>query len=269
MTHVRYVSASRVQDLKRILNARDIAIVETVAQLRFVSGAQLRRIHVSSGTALGNERVARKLLARLVELGVLDRLERRIGGPGPGGSEGYIYVLALGGQSLVHKRQMSARSRRRRVTAPGQMFVSHTLALAEIHTRLIEAERDGRWVIQERLAEPACWRRFTIAQGEQSILKPDLAVRVAHDERRQSFLIDVDRGTEGTRTLERRLRIYGQYREHLRGSERRFPQVLWLARTDKRVRVIAGALGCLPEEASGYFHVARFERAIEAITRLL
>jgi hypothetical protein len=268
VTPTHYVSAARVRDLKRILSERDLAIVQTVAELRFVSGSQLRRIHVTSGTALGNERVARKVLARLVELGVLDRLERRIGGPGPAGSEGYVYVLALGGQSLTYPRKASGRTRRRRrVVTPGQMFVGHTLAVSEVHTRLIEAERDGCFVIAERLAEPACWRRFT-SEGEQATLKPDLAATVVGGLRARGFLIDVDRGTEGTRTLERRLGIYGRYRVHQRASGESFPQVLWLARTDKRVRVITAALGCLAQP-DYHFHVARFERMIDAITDML
>ncbi|HEY1458253.1 MAG TPA: replication-relaxation family protein, partial [Solirubrobacteraceae bacterium] len=246
MTPVRYVSAARVRDLGRVLSDRDMEIVHSVAQLRFVSGAQLRRMHVTGGTMLGNERVTRRLLARLVALGVLDRLERRIGGPGPAGSDGYIYTLALGGQYLAHKRQMMSRSRRRRPVVPGQMFVGHTLALAELHTRLIEAEREGHWRLLERLAEPSCWRRFATPDGEQSILKPDLSARLWSEDRRCAFLIEVDRGTEGTRTLERRVSTYMQYRICSRAWERQLPQILWLARSDRRVQVIADILDCLP-----------------------
>jgi hypothetical protein len=269
MTPTRYVSAARARDLGRVLSDRDVAVVQSVAQLRFVSGAQLRRIHVTGGTVLGNERVTRKLLARLVALGVLDRLERRIGGPGPAGSDGYIYTLALGGQYLAHKRQMMSRARRRRMVVPGQMFLGHTLAVAEVHTRLIEAEREGRWQLLERLAEPSCWRRFVTVDGQQSILKPDLSARLASGERGRAFLIEVDRGTEGTRTLERRLGTYVQYRIYSRSSGRQFPQVLWLARSDRRVQVIADVLGHDRSEALRIFHVAHFEGGIQALIRLL
>jgi hypothetical protein len=269
MTPVRYVSAARVRDLGRILSERDMAIVASVAQLRFVSGAQLRRIHVTGGTTLGNERVTRRLLARLVGLGVLDRLERRIGGPGPAGSDGYIYTLALGGQYLAHKRQMMSRSRRRRPVVPGQMFLSHTLALAEVHTRLIEAERDGRWVLLERLAEPACWRRFSDQDGERSILKPDLSALLAFQERQRVFMIEVDRGTEGTRTLERRLATYLRYRMALTAAKRPFPRVLWVSRNERRGQVIADAIDHLPDEHAQLFAVCDFERVIEVMTRLL
>jgi hypothetical protein len=269
MTALRYVSAARLRDLGRVLSERDMAVVQSVAQLRFVSGAQLRRMHVAGGTELGNERVTRRLLARLVSLGVLDRLERRIGGPGPAGSDGYIYTLALGGQHLAHKRQMTSRTRRRRAVVPGQMFLAHTLACAELHARLIEGERAQLFELLERLAEPSCWRRFATGDGEQSILKPDLSARLAHNGARRAFLIEVDRGTEGTLTLERRMSTYLQYRIYCRVVERPFPAVLWLARSDRRVRVIADVLAGLRPQALSSFHVGQFESAIDLLSALL
>ena len=269
MTALRYVSASRLRDLGRVLSDRDMAIVQSVAQLRFVSGAQLRRMHVAGGTQLGNERVARRLLARLVALGVLDRLERRIGGPGPAGSDGYIYTLALGGQHLAHKRQMMSRARRRRPVVPGQMFLAHTLACAELHTRLIEGDRAQLFALLERLAEPSCWRRFSRGDGEQSILKPDLSAWLASDEQRRAFLIEIDRGTEGTRTLERRMSTYAQYRVYCHTAQRPFPAVLWLARSDRRMLVIADVLEGLRPEVARSFHVGHFEGAIDLLTALL
>lgn len=246
-----------------------MAILTTVAQLRFVSGAQLRRIHITSGTPLGNERVARRTLARLVELGVLDRLERRIGGPGPAGSEGYIYTLAIGGQYVAHTRKLLARSRRRRTLVPGQMFLRHTLAQSELHVRLLEGERQGRWEILERLAEPACWHRFMDCNSEQAILKPDLSVRLRAGGVQRELLIDIDRGTEGTRTLERRLRIYVQFFAHLESNNSEFPTALWLAKSDRRVQVIADAYGRVGDARADLFTAARFELAIETITSLL
>ena len=269
MTALRYVSAARLRDLGRVLSERDMAVVASVAQLRFVSGAQLRRMHVSEGTQLGNERVARRLLARLVSLGVLDRLERRIGGPGPAGSDGYIYTLALGGQHLAHKRQMTSPTRRRRAVIPGQMFLAHTLACSELHTRLIEGERAQLFTLLERLPEPSCWRRFATADGEQSILKPDLSARLERGEERRAFMIEVDRGTEGTRTLERRMGTYLQYRIYCRAAQRPFPAVLWLARSERRVQVIAEVLATLRPQRVSSFHVGHFESAIDVLTALL
>jgi hypothetical protein len=264
-----YASARRVRDLGRILSERDMEILRSVAQLRFISGSQLRRMHVHGGTHLGNERVARRVLQRLVELGVLDRLERRIGGPTPSGSEGYVYLLANGGHHLAHRRELLARARRRRASVPGQMFVRHALAVAELHTRLIEQERSSGLCCAVRQAEPACWRRFTGTGGETMILKPDTFLRLRENGRERDYLIDVDRGTEGSRTLERRLGTYLEYHAHtLDYREDEFPRVLWLAHTEKRVRVISDVVRYLPLRSQQIFTVSDFDSAIHMIRQL-
>ncbi|HEY7892788.1 MAG TPA: replication-relaxation family protein [Solirubrobacteraceae bacterium] len=265
-----YASASRVRDLSRILSERDMRILQSVAELRFVSGSQLRRMHVSGGTPLGNERVTRRVLQRLVELGVLDRLERRIGGPLAGGSEGYVYLLASGGAHLAYRRQLVARARRRKTAVPGQLFVRHSLAVSELHTRLVEAEREGIFDCLARQPEPACWRRFRDAEGQELTLKPDTFLRVSDGVRERDYMVDVDRGTEGSRTLERRLRIYTQYLQWGRGyAGDELPRVLWLARTDKRVAVIEDVREYLPRQSRSVFSVAHFDQAIEMIRELL
>jgi hypothetical protein len=245
-----------------------MVILQTVAQLRFVSGAQVRRLHVSGGTPMGNERVTRRLLQRLVELGVLDRLERRIGST-PGGSDGYVYLLANGGRRLAQGRELS-RARRRRSSVPGQLFVRHALMVAELHTRLVEAERTSPLRCLVRQPEPLCWRRFSGPDGVDATLKPDSLLCISDGVRERDFFIDVDRGTEGSRTLERRMHIYQDYRMHgLDYSSLDFPRVLWLAGTTRRVKVIADVIGSLPTAAEPMFHVARFDDAIEVIGRLL
>jgi len=263
-----YVSARHVRDLSRILSERDMEILQTVAQLRFVSGAQVRRLHVSGGTPMGNERVTRRLLQRLVELGVLDRLERRIGST-PGGSDGYVYLLANGGRRLAQGRDFS-RARRRRSSVPGQLFVRHALMVAELHTRLVEHERSTRLRCLVRQPEPLCWRRFSGPDGVEAILKPDSLLCISDGTRERDFFIDVDRGTEGSRTLERRMHTYQDYRVHGTDySSDDFPRVLWLAGTARRVEVIADVVGLLPAGAQPAFHVAHFDDAIEVIGRLL
>jgi Replication-relaxation len=263
-----YVSARHVRDLSRILSERDMEILQTIAQLRFVSGAQVRRLHISGGTPMGNERVTRRVLQRLVELGVLDRLERRIGST-PGGSDGYVYLLANGGQRLAHDQEM-ARARRRRSSVPGQLFVRHALMVAELHARLVESERSSSMRCLVRQPEPLCWRRFSGPDGVESILKPDSLLCMSVGARERDFFIDVDRGTEGSRTLERRMRTYELYRAY--GSDYHgleFPRVLWLAATERRVRVITDVVGDLPAATQSIFDVARFDDAIQTIGRLL
>jgi hypothetical protein len=204
-------------------------------------------------------------LLRLIELDLLDRLERRVGGVRRG-SAGFVYCLAPWGQRLAEIRGWMPERRRRRSLAPGTLFVRHALAVAELHVRLREADRAKRFELLELSAEPACWRRFA-GFGAQRVLKPDSFVVVANGPWQDSFMVEIDRGTEGSRTLERQLRLYAAY--HSTGQEQTergvFPRVLWLAPDARRVQVIVEAAAALPAVSWELFQVVRFDEAVEVI----
>jgi hypothetical protein len=80
------------------------------------------------------------------------------------------------------------------------------------------------------------------------------------------YFIEVDRGTEGSRALERQLRAYlAYYRSGAEQAERGvFPRVLWLAPDERRVEAIADGVQRLQAHRE-LFQVARFEQAIEVL----
>ena len=92
----RRVTEARVAQLEQTLSPREVALVQTLDRLRLASTKQLERLHFTAGTELANARQVRRTLARLVELRVLTRLERRVGGPKSGSSD-YPYVLDVAG----------------------------------------------------------------------------------------------------------------------------------------------------------------------------
>lgn len=76
--------------------------------------------------------------------------------------------------------------------------MAHAVAVAEVHTQLVEADRGGRLELLERNAEPACWRSYAgIGNFASSQLKPDSFVRFAVGDYEYSVFIEVDMGTEG------------------------------------------------------------------------
>lgn len=263
----RYATQAAVAGLLDRLSAHDLAILQTVSSLRFVSGGQLTRMHfVGGGDPASEARAARRALVRLTRLDCLARLPRRVGGV-RAGSSGFVYYLGLVGQRLAVLRGWQPERRTRRSHVPGTAFLNHALAVAELHTLLIEGDRAGRFELLELAAEPACWRSYG-GIGGQRVLKPDSYVRLGVGEYEDSYFIEVDRGTEGSGTLNRKLREYVTYAGSGQEQERRgvFPRVLWLAPDDARVDAIEQCIRRLPAQTRELFAVARQSDAADVVS---
>jgi hypothetical protein len=263
----RYLTATRHRELAAQLVARDLDVIQRVSDLRFVSGDQLTRLcFTDSDDPAANARAARRALLRLVRLGLLERLPRSVGGV-RAGSAGFVYRLGIAGQRLAIERGWQPEQRRRRSLVPGTLFLRHTLRVAELHTQLIEHDRSRRIELLELAAEPASWRRYSGNGGQRCILKPDSYLRIGSAEYEDSYFIEVDRGTEGSRALERQLQAYiAYYRSGTEQAERGvFPQVLWLAPDERRAEVITDSAQRLPTGRE-LFQVERFEQAIDVLT---
>jgi hypothetical protein len=260
----RYVTARAARTLADRLSQRDWQVIERVAALRFVSGSQLARLcFMDSSDPNANARAARRALLRLARLGVLERLPRAIGGV-RAGSAGFVYRLGIGGHRLAAARGWLPERHRRRSLVPGTLFLRHTIAIAELHSRLVACERSGRVELLALAAEPLCHRINDGDSGQRWTLKPDSYVRLGIGPYEDSYFIEVDRGTEGSRALHGQLMRYVAY--HRSGQEQRtrgvFPKVLWLTPTAERAQVIESCVARLPAEARPLFVVARFDQAL-------
>jgi Replication-relaxation len=258
----RHFIARQVAQLAGSLTERDWQLLRQVAVLRFVSGLQLTRLCFGdSPSAAANARAARRALLRLTGLGLLERLPRPIGGV-RAGSAGFVYRLGPLGHRLVILRGWQPERRRRRSRLPGSLFVRHALAVAELHARLTESERSRSFELLELAAEPSCWRGYDGLGGQLVMLKPDSYVRLGIGRYEDSYFIEVDRGTEGTRAIGRQLERYVAY--HATGREQAergvFPRTLWLSTAAERVAGIEAAVQQLPERE--LFAVAAFDEAL-------
>ncbi len=264
----RYVSAARYRELETGLSEPDCAVIRQVATLRFVSGSQLARLCFSdSPDPLSNARAARRALLRLTRQQALERLTRRVGGRRPG-STSYVYRLGIAGQRLAAARGWQPERRARRSLSPGTLFLRHSLAISELHTRLVESDRAGRLELLELAAEPSCWRSFDGLGPQHQTLKPDSYIRVGLGAFEDSYFIEVDRGTEGSRAIERQLGLYAAYYDSGREQAERgvFPRVLWLVPNEQRRVVLLDSMTRLPPEHWQLFQVSLFAQAIEQIT---
>jgi Replication-relaxation len=263
----RYLTTAAMRALTTKLTDHDLDVLKHVSTLRFLTGSQLTRLCFADTTdPATNGRAARRGLLRLARLGVLERLPRSIGGV-RSGSAGYVYRLGAAGQRLAIAHGWQPEWRRRRSLVPGSPFLLHTLQVAELHTRLIESERSRRFELLELHAEPSCWRSYDGLGMQASVLKPDSFVRVGVGLYEDSFFIEVDRGTEGSRALDRQLAAYISY--HASGQEQAergvYPKTLWLTNTPERVTVIETSVQRLPGDSRELFQVAQFEDALSCM----
>jgi protein involved in plasmid replication-relaxation len=261
----RYLTAARLRDLEQQLSGHDLAVLKSVSDLRFMTGAQLARLHFD-GDKSSRARAARRALLRLSRSECLSRLSRVVGGV-RAGSSGFVYALGIAGQKIAMDYGWQPKRRGRRSRAPGTLFLRHCLDIAELHVLLGEADRARRLELLELAAEPACHRDFA-GLGSQRILKPDSFLRFALRDYEWSWFIEVDRATEGSRAVERKLRDYLAFEASGVEQEQRgvFPKVLWTVPDDNRAAVIEGEIQQLPKGGRELFAVSQFNNAMRAIT---
>jgi len=234
----RYLTPSELLRLDQGLSKRDRNIVRSVDRLRLVTGGQLARLFFAgspalSGSAASRARSGRRALGRLVLLGLLRRLERRVGGI-RAGSDGFIYEVDAAGQRLCAYWSGEGLARTRPAHEPAVQFIQHRVAISEVYVRLSEAARDHAFELVSWQSEPAAWRPFLGAIGARQMLKPDAYVVLASGDDELVWFIEVDRGTISTAALRRQLAAYVAYWRGGHPGEPVMPRVLWLVPDDAR-----------------------------------
>ncbi len=229
--------------LRSQLSDRDYSVLVSVSRFRLLSGSQLTLLFF--GPSDSAARAARRCLHRLVSLHLMTRLPRRIGGV-RAGSAGFVYCLSAAGHRLI------GQAPRKRLSEVSDGFLEHTLDIAELYIRTLLSCRMHGGELTHVVAEPQCWRRVESANGSDW-LKPDLlVVTVVGEDERHAF-VEVDRGTEHSPALLRKLRQYElAYRLGVVGVEPGiFPRVVWVVPNEHRaimlVRLVESTPGLTTE----------------------
>jgi hypothetical protein len=226
----RYLTPGRLAQVEGQLTHQDRLVVRTVAFLHLVSGDQLERTCFGEADSTGvasRARHARRRLAHLVELGLLARLARRVGGV-RAGSAGFVYALAPAGQRLVADWHDEPRSRGRQPHEPSEHSAAHRLAVSEIYAGLVEADRHGRGRLLSFTTEPSCWRSFAGQWGSAQRLKPDASAAIKLETEELRWFIEADRGTVSRAALARQIDAYLAYWRSGHRHDPVMPRVLWL-----------------------------------------
>ncbi|MHB8681292.1 MAG: replication-relaxation family protein [Acidimicrobiales bacterium] len=262
-----YLNLSRLSALADTLSSRDLDVVATLAKVRLATTGQLERLHFPpNGSSATASRRCRAALKRLVELGVLTRYDRRIGGV-QSGSASTALTLGVAGQRLNGNRGPAGRGAVQRPWTPSSPFLAHGLAVTEIYVQLVEAQRAGRVELVQFDAEPATWRRFISPTGRSSVLRPDAFVITAAGKWEEHRFLEVDRGTRSLPSIGGQLRTYCQY--WATGQEQRqhgvFPGVLFIVPDAVRKKNIERACRHLPPEAQQLFEVVVWTDALATL----
>jgi hypothetical protein len=244
---------------------RDRDILRSLRDHTYLTTRQVERLHVRDDPSLSDLAATRRThryMARLFDLGLVDRLDRRIGGI-RAGSAAYIWQLSPAGQRLLGDTSVE----RRRPT-PGWGHLAHALDIAEVVVRLREHERrTGADLVLAVETEPQCWRPYVGDHGGKRWLKPDLRLTLDIGGGELHWFVEVDRGTEHRDALTYKATTYmAAWREG--GEQVRagvFPRVLWIVPNTRRQKVMAELWAATPGLPAAMMTSCLRAQAIDAL----
>jgi hypothetical protein len=254
-TRKNYRSIQALVELSMTLAERDLEILNLVELLTVVSGSQIRKLCFErAGRKRTDPQLARRALRRLTNIGLLHRLQRRIGGS-RSGSDAFLYCLAADGTRLMRHSRGYPVGRGRLWSEPGQRTLDHRLAVSQLYVDLAEAiaRRDDAELI-DFATEPASWRRYLGPGADERTLKPDAFARIGVGDVELIWWIEIDRGTVSQRT---RSNQAAQYREYWQSGAAGdvMPRVLWVTRTVALADQVVAAID-LNRPPAGLFVIA-------------
>jgi hypothetical protein len=255
-----------LSELSRLLGPRDRAVLAGVAEHRFLTTRQIEGFYFTGhATPSTSSRICRRVLHRLYSLHIIEQLQRRVGGI-RAGSSSYTWCVGPAGDRWL--RAQSGEGVRRRFEEPSTTFLGHTLAVAETHLRLVQADRAGALELIEVELEPATWRRYTGSSGTGEILRPDLYVVIGDGDTEYCTFLEVDRDTESVPVVLRACRRYEAYRATglEQAASGTFPRVLWLVPSDQRAAKLAAAIAEARMLDQQLFAVSTFDELLRGLT---
>jgi hypothetical protein len=258
------ITARQLQTIAANLTPLETDVLGFLAAVRLATCKQLCRRFWIDGTGSDDARAraGRRALKRLSDWRVLDPLPGRARGGLRGGSDTLVYAVGRSGARLLAQRGEAPR----RLGAPGQRHIAHTLAVCELVVRLHEASRAGDLELLEIQSEPACWRTFRGGMmGARVVLKPDLFVRIGvgaegvAEALEDRWAVEVDLSSEHRSTLIAKAK---RYHAHYRASTGVHPRVLWTVPDRRRAEQLEDLIRHLPAEAQRLFTVRLFDDTV-------
>ncbi|MBV9011204.1 MAG: replication-relaxation family protein [Pseudonocardiales bacterium] len=255
------IQRARLVPAARALPARHTTPLPHLARVRLLTGAQLDRLLANpTTTSETTARDRRRTMTRLVSLGLVTTLERRIGGA-RAGSAGHIYTLTPTGHRYVAiiQGQPCPPRRSRPPSTPGALFLGHMLAISEVYVQLVTTSRDCDDVqLIKFTTEPACWQP---TRGGQ-FLKPDAYLRLATATHADCWWLEVDQATESLPRITRKCRDYLDYLTHSgEGPDQVPPRILFTAPDEPRTQAIKQVIKKMSTQEVDFINVTTHTNA--------
>lgn len=268
MAEVR-ITRRELERVQERLGRLDHTLLQDIERHRYLSTSQIARLHFTSKRSpVAALRATNRALARLRDLRLISALERRIGGV-RAGSGSFVWRIASLGHRLLHAHdQADGQTTRRREVEPSLYFLEHTLAIAEVHIALIEAQRLGIAAVTALELEPAAWRPYLSGGGATLRLKPDLGVTTETGDFEDHWFFEIDLGTEAPSRIIRKCQQYEQYLRT--GLEQRrlgvFPAVAWIVPDEARRAQLTARISAEPGLTPGLHRVITLDQLPDLLT---
>jgi hypothetical protein len=236
MTPRTYQTSPRAERIRNHLTPLDVLVVETLATVTYATTQQLQELTLPLESDPARARRIRRRLVHLASLKVAYQHRRSVGGLG-GGSRGSVWTLertgyALSSQPAPHHDVRPARER-------GLAFLTHALAVTRHRVQLERHTRQRGARVASWVAEPASRIPYhDPSTGRLAYLNPDALCEVQTDGEVLVSALEVDRGTEGRTTLERKAARYIAYA----ARHPEAPQVVWSFTTPERAAMFTDAI---------------------------
>jgi len=256
---MKRITTKKLGEYRRTLNQREKEVLHSIQKCRFLKTDQVGRLHFGgSPTPTARLRAATRALAKMQVLGLVQPLQRRIGGVRKG-STSYVWTLKTAGVDLLRLGEETPAIKprpRKRIYEPTYIFLKHTLAIAELYTRL----RTSTNLLKIEF-EPDCWRTYSKSFGVATTLKPDLYAITTADSYADHWFFEVDLATEAPCRIMQKCESYGRY--YLTGQEQKhkgvFPKVVWVVPDEKRRQALKRHIRENVSEYGDLFAVITFE----------
>ena len=228
------ISRKQLEATEAALSDRDKSILNIIWEYRYLTTDQIKRLYfIDCTTDRAALRTASRNLKKLREMGLINILDRRIGGV-RAGSGSYIWHLAAAGSHLLRMMNATIRPNRKQFE-PSIYFLAHTLAVSECYVRITEICGAKGMKLTEVQNEPANWRLYN-SGGKIASLKPDLFAVTVCGNYEDRWFLEIDMATESAgKILEKCHRYHEYYRGGLEQKEHGvFPLVVWIVPDEAR-----------------------------------
>lgn len=221
-------SKRRLEEVMRALSDRDMCVLNSIRDYRYLTTDQIRRLHFTESTSTTAAlRATSRNLNKLKAMELIASLDRRVGGVSSG-SGSFVWRLEPAGEHLLNLTNDSIRPRRKQFN-PSTYFLAHTVAVSECYVRITEVCTGGKVKLIEIQNEPGNWRPYN-SGGKIVSLKPDLFAVTVSGVYEDRWYIEIDLASESPIRIIEKCRRYHQYYQS--GFEQKqcgvFPLVVWI-----------------------------------------